>query len=286
MKKFPPLKIWIGVLILYIIIQSAVIFYYNNTPISKFDLQIAEIKRKKALNPNANHVIYIGSSLVGHGVDTITSNNIVLHKIWDTREPLKEFIKHNHLVKILLEIQPNTVLVQEELPFIRFKTLGEQKNNNIKCDYLSLFFKRIGTINKIVNKYILLNTTLQDYIYPYNLDNKKYISHTQINERDVINHQAFISDAFTSLTSSGIKVIITEIPKPFKNEKVIKTEKYTNDIVQLIKQYNTTSNTNYWSYTGKKMDFIDFIDEGHMAKSGRVYYTQWIIDKLKAELLN
>lgn len=296
---FAPLKIWVWVGSIFLIVQIFVVIFFkikendtNMTIDEIYSSQINYIHREFKKENNNYKAIIIGSSLIGHGVeslDEITNylsskkkTDIKLLKIWGSYDPLKRFIDLD-LINKIIKAKPDLVLFQTELAAISFTKQMESRKNIIQ---------RLSIVNKAVAKYIFFSkekTTfnLKNRGYPYNLDRQvklDTVKHIPLKrEIKTIDDLGFALKGFRLLQKEGIKTIFVDIPRPLEAEKIIYTKSFKEKLQNLFNMYNENFGIEHWNYTGTPIYYKHCIDQAHFNKEGRSLYTKWLLDKIEKE---
>jgi hypothetical protein len=210
---------------------------------------------------------------------------VKLLKIWDSYDPLENFIDNN-LINQIIKIKPDLVLFQTELAIIDYSERNVQAKNFLL---------------KKLNNLVYINTSTVKYLWPFHkrenfncfLIKKDVDIQTKYDtvafipfERTIknIENLDYLTKGLNQLNNAGIKSVIVDVPKPQKIEKLIYTNSLNKDREALLKIYKEEYGIEHWSYSGQPIYFRHLRDEGHLNREGKSMYTKWLIGKIEKEI--
>lgn len=296
----PPLKVWLYFFCAFFAFQIIVYCYVKpkNKKVSYSDDQSMEsaLQDLKASDEKSIKVVIIGSSLVGRGVECREEMNsaissqkaplVHLTKVWASGDPYFQMMEKGKLLKKLIEIRPDLICIQTELVAVNL----DHVNQNLTVLNQSLI--NISVYNKMAINYLRQSFGAEKNVSG---DDQQCILDGEAIAMDTINYKPInrsvkkineIKFAFNDLKKlqrAGIKTVIVDLPRPVKVEEKVFNAHFFGQLQQVLGMYQQQFGIDYWKYTGQPMYYRHFIDGGHLNKTGRHIYTEWLLKKIKQE---
>ncbi|WP_316839183.1 hypothetical protein [Pedobacter gandavensis] len=296
----PPLKVWFYFFFAFFAFQIIVYCYVKPKikKVSYSDDKTMEsaLKDLKSSDEKSIKVVIIGSSLVGCGVECREEMNsaissqkaplVHLTKVWGSGDPYFRMIENDKLLDKLIEIRPDLICFQTELVAVNFDIVDPNLTGlNQSLIITSLY-------NKMAINYLRQNPDANKNVprngqqcVPDREDIKMDTTNYKPINRSVKKHNdiKFAFNDLKKLQRAGIKTVIVDLPKPVKVEEKFFNTPFMGQLQQVLDMYQQQFGIEYWKYTGQPMYYRHFIDGGHLNKSGRHIYTEWLLEKIKQE---
>jgi len=315
------LKVWIGVILCFVVFQYLVRLYFEEKIFYPRDLESLSDGHFDRLERDFQNtssdilkVAVLGSSRVAKGIECPDDiHNILaekgkppiqLNKIWESFDPFEIFVEHKFFLKRLLPLQPDLICIQAEMLVIQMPVDPDERNMRIeriykkrwkleyegdKAKYIPKKIKYLSKVNQELVHTIIIGNPYFQGKDACTIDDKYANIDTlnqDIEERTVkkMEHIRYTFDDLEMLKKAGIKVVIIETPFPAQIEKQLHSPALNKNLERLKKEFKNKFDIDYWEYTGSPMYYKYFVDGGHLNPEGRLIYTEWLLEKILKEM--
>ncbi|MDF1698765.1 MAG: SGNH/GDSL hydrolase family protein [Saprospiraceae bacterium] len=319
-RKALSLKVWVGLILLFVAFQFVIRLYFEEKIFYQRDLKSLSDGHFFRLENNFNNtksgilkVAVFGSSRVAKGIECPDAIHtmllekgqqpIQLNKIWESFDPFELFVEDKEFLKRLIPLQPDLICIQAEMLAIQMPTTFDQKRMQLDEKYKKIWnLKYNGNTERYIPKEIKYQSKVnQELVHrivvgsPYfqgqgpcnihdnyaNIDTLEYKRATPIIKK--WEDIQYISDDLELLKKAGIKVVIIETPFPNRVEKNIKTPEFRKKLNSKKEEFKNRFDIDYWEYTGPPLHYKHYADGGHLNPEGRSIYTEWLVAKIQKE---
>lgn len=299
-KNATPLKVWIGVMSIFFIVQTY-LYISNDKGDSRLDITFDTLYKEiedsfNSADSSAIKVVVIGTSLTGFGVScsddirdyakTEYGLNVELRKVFFNSDNFRYFVEKQELLKKLIRLETDIIIIQTEALAVRLKL------NIEKSQHLLKFIEELS----IQNRELIKKTANVQYkkkgkkkflqgCYPRNAFKLPPTIDTLFDLKPSLRiikpqeERAFAFDDLKACKEKGIQVIMLDFPRPYKVEEMVTTPSFNISLEKLAKEYQEEFGIEHWTYD-ETMYFSQFRDYGHLNASGREIFTTWLVDEI------
>jgi hypothetical protein len=315
------LKVWIGVIISFFLLQIFIRLYFEEKifyPRGLESLSDGHFNRLTRDFHNTSSdvlkVAVLGSSRVAKGIECPDDiQNILLekgqppvqlNKIWESFDPFEVFVEYKNFLKRLIPHKPDLICIQAEMLAIQMPMSEDKENLKIERKYKNIWkLNYKGDKKKYIPKKIKYQSKINQELAhtivvgnPYFQGNGPCTINDVYANLDTLNRVAwernikreedirYTFDDLEMLKNAGIKVVIIETPFPFQFEKDLRTPTFNSNLEKIQKKYKNKFDIDYWEYTGPPLYYKYYADGGHLNPEGRLIYTKWLLDKIHQEI--